>query len=82
MIELGVIIPSGIFVLTVSYTAGYYVSKIKNGRSNKRLDTSRFTSRELCEERHKGIDEKLASIQQQVNLIPDIKAWIDMQRGK
>lgn len=53
-----------------------------NGNGNHKIDLTQFTTKELCLLRHENIDKKLTEISGHVEALPEIKAWIDLQKGK
>ncbi|MCX8014122.1 MAG: hypothetical protein N3A02_07515 [Rectinema sp.] len=61
-----------------AYKLGYDRSR-KNGNS---MMLDKYMTKELCMERHRVLANKLDDIAKAVECLPDIKAWIDLQKKK
>ncbi len=71
LMEIKDIVPFLTLLLMAVFGAGQVVEKVRNNK---------YTSKYVCDEKHKNIDEALKRIEENVKLIPEIKAWIDLHR--
>jgi len=63
--------------IAAAYKLGYDRSKRTNG-----VNMSQYMTKELCVERHKVLADKLDAIATAVQCLPDIKAWVDLQKRR